>query len=162
MLKTDKLSRDFSRTGLSASKAWGRLAEHLVAQRRLGHVVALTGPVGVGKPTLIHNVTGAGQTAKTLVVSESQALEQANVTIALSGPALGRDFGAQPARDRERRERQLCPRIEKSPRPVVLGMDDAHRPQGFEEGEQPISREPLLNVIAPDVRALRTERKRLG
>jgi hypothetical protein len=33
---------------------------------------------------------------------------------------------------------------------------------GFEEGEQPISRETILNVIAPDVRDIRTELKRLG
>lgn len=34
--------------------------------------------------------------------------------------------------------------------------------QGFEEGEQPISRETILNVIAPDFRDIRTELKRLG
>jgi hypothetical protein len=33
---------------------------------------------------------------------------------------------------------------------------------GFEEGEQPMSRETILNVIAPDVRDIRTELKRLG
>jgi hypothetical protein len=32
--------------------------------------------------------------------------------------------------------------------------------QGFEEGEQPMSRETILNVIAPDVRDIRTELKR--
>ena len=34
--------------------------------------------------------------------------------------------------------------------------------QGFEEGEQPLSRETILNVIAPDFRDIRTELKRLG
>jgi hypothetical protein len=34
--------------------------------------------------------------------------------------------------------------------------------QGFEEGEQPMSRETILHVIAPDVRDIRTELKRLG
>jgi type II secretory pathway predicted ATPase ExeA len=34
--------------------------------------------------------------------------------------------------------------------------------QGFEEGEKPISRETILNAIAPDFRDIRTELKRLG
>jgi hypothetical protein len=34
--------------------------------------------------------------------------------------------------------------------------------QGFEEGEQPMSRETILHVIATDVRDIRTALKRLG
>jgi hypothetical protein len=34
--------------------------------------------------------------------------------------------------------------------------------QGYEEGEKQISRETILNVIAPDFRDIRTELKRLG
>jgi hypothetical protein len=34
--------------------------------------------------------------------------------------------------------------------------------QGFEKGEQPMSRETILNVIAPVFRDIRTELKRLG
>ena len=96
---------------------------------RLGHFVALTGPVGVGKTTLIHQVQGEVQKSRTMVLSESQALEQAKVTIALLVPALLMDFGEQPDRDRESRDRKLFQLIEKSPRPVVLCMDEAHRLQ---------------------------------
>jgi len=58
MLKIYKLSGDLSRAGCYASKELGRVEENLVEHRRLGHFVALTGPVGVGKPTLIHKVKG--------------------------------------------------------------------------------------------------------
>jgi hypothetical protein len=59
MLKTYKLTSDFSRTEFYASKEWGRLEENFVEHRRLGHFVALTGPVGVGKTTLIHGCEAA-------------------------------------------------------------------------------------------------------
>ena len=39
----------------------------------LGHFVALTGPAGVGKTTLIDNVKGDGQKSKAMLISESQA-----------------------------------------------------------------------------------------
>lgn len=129
MLKTYKLTSDFRRSGWYASQAWGRLEENLVEPMRLGHFVALTGPVGVGKTTLIHQVQGEVQKSRTMVLSESQALEQAKVTIALLVPALLMDFGEQPDRDRESRDRKLFQLIEKSPRPVVLCMDEAHRLQ---------------------------------
>jgi type II secretory pathway predicted ATPase ExeA len=51
------------------------------------------------------------------------------VTIALIVHALFMDFGEKPDRDRESRDRKLFQLIEKSPRPVVLFIDDAHRLQ---------------------------------
>ena len=235
ILKTYKLNRDFSRAGFYASKELGRLEENLVEHMRLGHFVALTGPVGVGKTTLIHKVKGDMQKSKAVLISESQALEKEKVTIALIVNALFMDFGEKPDRDRESRDRKLFQLIEKSPRQVVFFIDDAHRlqaqtlaglkglvekklcvvlvghprlgfklarglmeeiglrcehlemrgareemalicrtplqvqriawealKQGFEEGEQPISRETILNVIAPDFRDIRTELRRLG
>jgi len=129
MLKTDKLTSDFSRTGCYASKAWGRLEENLVEPMRLGHFVALTGPVGVGKTTRIHKVKGEGQKSTAILISESQALEKEKVTIARIGHALFMDCGEKPGRDRERRDRKRFQLIEKSPRPVVWCIDDAHRLQ---------------------------------
>lgn len=123
ILKTYKLSSDFSRVGFYASKALGRLEEDLVEYMRLGHFVALTGPVGAGKTTLIQKVKGDVQKSKAMVVSESQALEKEKVTIALIVNALFMDFGEKPDRERESRDRKLFQLIEKSPRPVVLFID---------------------------------------
>jgi type II secretory pathway predicted ATPase ExeA len=127
LLKTYKLTSDFSRTGFYASKALSRLEETLAEHMRLGHFVALTGPVGAGKTTLIHKVKGGVQKSKAMVISESQTLEQEKVTIALIVQALFMDFGEKLDRDRESRDRKLFQRIEKSPRPVVLCIDDVHR-----------------------------------
>ena len=127
ILKTYKLNGDFSRTGFYASKEVGRLEENLVEPMRLGHFVALTGPVGAGKTTLIQKVKGEVQKSKAMVVSESQALEKEKVTIALLVNALFMDFGEKPDRDRESRDRKLFQLIEKSPWPVVFVIDDAHR-----------------------------------
>jgi ABC-type branched-subunit amino acid transport system ATPase component len=106
ILKTYKLTSDFSRTGFYASKEVGRLEENLVEHMRLGHFVALTGPVGVGKTTLIHKVKGEVQKSKAMLISESQALEKEKVTIALIVHALFMDFGEKPDRDRESRDRK--------------------------------------------------------
>jgi ABC-type branched-subunit amino acid transport system ATPase component len=95
ILKTYKLNRDFSRTGFYASKEVGCLEENLVKHMRLGHFVALTGPVGVGKTTLIHKVKGEGQKSRAILLSESQALEKEKVTIALIVHALFMDFGGK-------------------------------------------------------------------
>jgi type II secretory pathway predicted ATPase ExeA len=261
ILKTYQLSGDLSRAGFYASKELGRVEENLMEHIRLGHFVALTGPVGVGKTTLIQKVKGALQKSKAMLVSESQALEKEKVTIALIVKALFMDFGEKPDRDRESRDRKLFQLIEKSSRQVVFFVDDAHHlqaqtlaglkglvekklcvvlighprlgfklarglleeiglrcerlemrglagevehylewllaqaggsiglfteaareemaqlcrtplqvqriaweaiKQGFEEGEKQISRETILNVIAPDFRDIRTELKRLG
>jgi putative ribosome biogenesis GTPase RsgA len=104
-LKTYKLNSDFSRTGFYASKEVGRLEENLVEHMRLGHFVVLTGPVGVRKTTLINNVKGEVQKSRTMLISESQALEKEKVTIALIVHALLMDFGEKPDRDRESRDR---------------------------------------------------------
>jgi hypothetical protein len=50
-------------------------------------------------------VNGDVQTSKAMLRSESQALEKEKVTIALMVHALLMDFGEQPDRDRERRDR---------------------------------------------------------
>jgi type II secretory pathway predicted ATPase ExeA len=261
ILKTYKLSGDLSRAGFYASKELSRVEENLMELIRLGHFVALTGPVGVGKTTLIHKVKGDLQKSKAVLVSESQALEKEKVTIALIVKALFMDFGEKPDHDRESRDRKLFQLIEKSSRQVVFFVDDAHHlqaqtlaglkglvekklcvvlighprlgfklarglmeeiglrcehiemrglagevepylawllaqaggsvglftdeareemalicrtplqvqriaweaiKQGFEEGEKQISRETILNVIAPDFRDIRTELKRMG
>jgi ABC-type hemin transport system ATPase subunit len=71
MLKTYRLNSDFSRTEFYASKELGHLEENFVEHMRLGHFMAPTGPVGVGKTTLIRKVKGDVQKSKAVLISES-------------------------------------------------------------------------------------------
>ena len=56
ILKTYKLSKDFSSLGFYESKELLQVEENLKEHIRLGHFIAFTGAVGVGKTTLIRRV----------------------------------------------------------------------------------------------------------
>ena len=124
---TYKLSSDFSQVGFYESKELGRVAENLKELIRLGRFMALTGPIGVGKTTLIHRLKADLHKSKTVLVSESQTLEKEKVNLTTVVNALFMDFGEKPDRDRESRDRKLLQLIEKCPRQVVFFIDDAHK-----------------------------------
>ncbi|HZC00375.1 MAG TPA: AAA family ATPase, partial [Gammaproteobacteria bacterium] len=127
ILKTYKLSSDFSQVGFYESRELGRVAENLKELIRLGRFMALTGPIGVGKTTLIQRLKADLHKSKTVLVSESQTLEKEKVTLTTVVNALFMDFGEKPDRDRESRDRKLLQLIEKCPRQVVFFIDDAHK-----------------------------------
>jgi type II secretory pathway predicted ATPase ExeA len=127
ILKTYKLSSDFSQVGFYESRELGRVAENLKELIRLGRFMALTGPIGVGKATLIQRLKAGLHKSKTVLVSESQMLEKEKVTLTTVVNALFMDFGEKPDRDRESRDRKLLQLIEKCPRQVVFFIDDAHK-----------------------------------
>jgi type II secretory pathway predicted ATPase ExeA len=126
ILKTYKLSKDFNQVGFYESKELARVEENLKEHIRLGHFTALTGPVGVGKTTLIRKVKTDLQKSKTVIVSECQTIEKEKVNLSLIVQALFMDLGEKPEKDRESRDRKLFQLIEKSNRQVVFFVDDAH------------------------------------
>ncbi len=71
ILKHFKLTKDFSQVGFYESKELIRVESSLKEHMNLGHFVALTGPVGVGKTTLIRRVIGELKKSKGVLVSES-------------------------------------------------------------------------------------------
>jgi type II secretory pathway predicted ATPase ExeA len=130
ILKTYKLSKDFTQAGFYEFKELARIEEDLKEHIRLGHFIALTGPVGVGKTTLIRKVKADLQKVKSVIISESQTIEKEKVNLSLIVQALFMDLGEKPERDRESRDRKLFQLIEKSGRQVVFFLDDAHSLHG--------------------------------
>ncbi len=127
ILKTYKLSKDFSGAGFYESEEWARVEENLKEHIRPGHFVALTGAVGVGKTTLIRKLKLDLQKSRTVLISESQTIEKEKVNLTWIVQALFMDFKEKPDRDRESRDRKLFQLIEKSSRSVVFFIDDAHQ-----------------------------------
>lgn len=261
ILKTYKLNTDFNHLGFYESKEIIQVTNNLKEYIRLGHFVALTGPIGAGKTTLLRKVKTELQKTKSYIVSECQTIEKERVNLSSIVQAIYLDFNEKIEKDRESRDRKLLQLIEKSSRRVVFFIDDAHNlhyktltalkilverglslvlighpklhftlsrgimeeiglrcermemqglvgevelylewviaqaggqstifspeakeeiallcrtplqvkriaweaiKQAYEEGEKQVSRETILNVIAPDFKDLRTELKRLG
>jgi type II secretory pathway predicted ATPase ExeA len=129
ILKHYKLARDFGQVGVYESKELIRVEENLKEHIRLGHFVALTGPVGVGKTTLIRKVIAELKKSKSVLVSESLSIEKERINLTSLVHALFMDFGEKPEKDRESRDRKLFQLIEKSNRKVTLFVDDAHNVQ---------------------------------
>jgi type II secretory pathway predicted ATPase ExeA len=129
ILKHYKLARDFGQVGVYESKELIRVEENLKEHIRLGHFVALTGSVGVGKTTLIRKVIAELKKSKSVLVSESLSIEKERINLTSLVHALFMDFGEKPEKDRESRDRKLFQLIEKSNRKVALFVDDAHNMQ---------------------------------
>jgi type II secretory pathway predicted ATPase ExeA len=126
ILRHYKLTGDLGHVGLYESKELVRVEENLKEHIRLGHFVAVTGSVGVGKTTLIRKVSLDLKKSKAAMVSESMTIEKERINLTSLVQALFIDFGEKPEKDRESRDRKLFQLIEKSNRRVVLFVDDAH------------------------------------
>jgi type II secretory pathway predicted ATPase ExeA len=129
ILKTYKLSKDFSSPGFYESKELLQVEENLKEHIRLGHFIAFTGAVGVGKTTLIRRVKMDLQRAKSFIVSESQTIEKEKINLTSIVNALFMDLNEKPDKERESRDRKLLQLIEKhnqAGRKIVFFMDDAH------------------------------------
>lgn len=129
ILKTYKLNKDFGHSGFYESKELLQVEENLKEHIRLGHFIALTGAVGVGKTTLIRRVKTDLHKTKSFIVSESQTIEKERVNLTSIINALFIDLSEKPDKERESRDRKLLQLIDKHNqfgRKIVFFMDDAH------------------------------------
>lgn len=129
ILKTYKLSKDFGHSGFYESTELIQIEENLKEHIRLGHFIALTGAVGVGKTTLIRKVKTDLHKSKSFIVSESLSIEKERVSLTSIINALFMDLNEKPDKERESRDRKLLQLIDKhnqSGRKIVFFMDDAH------------------------------------
>ncbi len=208
ILKTYKLNTDFNHLGFYESKEIMQVADNLKEYIRLGHFVALTGPVGAGKTTLLRKVKSEKSSRKVVffiddahnlhfkTLTALKILVERGLSLVLVGHpklhfTLSRGIMEEIGLRCEGIEMQgLVGEVELYLEWVISqagGQSTIFSPeakeeiallcrtplqvkriaweaikQAYEEGEKQVSRETILNVIAPDFRDLRTELKRLG
>ena len=95
-----------------------------------GRLIAITGPVGVGKTVFLHRLQDTIAGEKKVIVAESLSVDTARTTVPTLISALFYDLSREkevriPAQG-ERRERELRKLVERAGKPVALFIDEAH------------------------------------
>ena len=95
-----------------------------------GRLIAITGPVGVGKTVFLERLQAAIAADKKVIVAESLSVDTARTTAPTLISALFYDLSREkevriPAQG-ERRERELRKLVERAGKPVALFIDEAH------------------------------------
>jgi len=95
-----------------------------------GGLIAMTGVVGAGKTTTLRQLQVELKRDKDVIISSSLAVDKSRVNLGTLMTALFFDLATErdfkPPTQPERRERKLLELMEKSRKPVVLIVDDAH------------------------------------
>ena len=97
-----------------------------------GRLIAITGPVGVGKTVFLHRLQDEIASEKRVIVAESLSVDTARTTVPTLIAALFYDLAREkevriPAQG-ERRERELRKLVQRAGKPVALFVDEAHDP----------------------------------
>ena len=95
-----------------------------------GRLIAITGPVGVGKTVFLHRLQDEIASEKRVIVAESLSVDTARTTVPTLIAALFYDLAREkevkiPAQG-ERRERELRKLVQRAGKPVALFVDEAH------------------------------------
>jgi len=95
-----------------------------------GRLIAITGPVGIGKTVFLHRLQDGIASEKRVIVAESLSVDTARTTVPTLIAALFHDLAHEkevriPTQG-ERRERELRKLVQRAGKPVALFVDEAH------------------------------------
>lgn len=95
-----------------------------------GHLVAITGPIGVGKTVMINRLQDEITANKKIIVARSLSVDKPRVVLPALITALFLDLSGDPEMkvptQPERRERLLLETVRKAKKPIALFIDEAH------------------------------------
>lgn len=95
-----------------------------------GHLVAVTGPIGVGKTVMINRLQDEITANKKIIVARSLSVDKPRVVLPALITALFLDLSGDPEMkvptQPERRERLLLEAVRKAKKPIALFIDEAH------------------------------------
>jgi len=124
------LQQSFDQVGYFATSQHRQLMQELKLAIHQGGLVAMTGVVGAGKTTTLRQLQVELKRDKDVIISSSLAVDKSRVNLGTLMTALFFDLATErdfkPPTQPERRERKLLELMEKSRKPVVLIVDDAH------------------------------------
>ena len=124
------LGKDWRSAGFYETENHRQIARAVRAGLGSGRLIAITGPIGVGKTVFLHRLQDEIASEKKVTVAESLSVDAARTTVPTLIAALFYDLSREkevkiPTQG-EKRERELRKLVVRSGKPVALFIDEAH------------------------------------
>lgn len=124
------IEKDWAQAGYCETARAKEISADIRAAIMAGNLVAVSGPVGVGKTAMIWQLQQKIIAEKKVVLARSLSIDKPRVVLPALMTALFLDVAGDPDRkvptQAERRERLLQEAIKAAKKPVVLFIDEAH------------------------------------
>jgi type II secretory pathway predicted ATPase ExeA len=124
------LACDWRSAGFNETENHRQLGRAIRAGLGSGRLIAVTGPIGVGKTMFLNRLLEDVGREKRIVTAESLSVDKTRITVPTLIAALFYDLSREkepkiPTQG-EKRERELQKLVSRAGRPVALFIDDAH------------------------------------
>ncbi|KIC39817.1 ATPase AAA [Ruegeria sp. ANG-R] len=124
------LAKDWRTVGFFETENHRRITHAVRSGLGSGRLVAITGPVGIGKTVFLHRLQDEIAREKKVTVAESLSVDKTRTTVPTLIAALFYDLSREkepkiPTQG-EKRERELQKLVARSGKPVALFVDEAH------------------------------------
>ena len=130
IMKHFHLERAWSQAGYFETERLGQFREDVLAAIMAGELVAISGPVGVGKTVMINHLQNQIAIDKRIIVARSLSVDKPRVVLPALITALFLDITSDPdikvPTQPARRERLLQEAVRKAKKPIALFIDEAH------------------------------------
>ena len=125
-----RIKRHWAQAGYFETERLAQFREDVMAAIIGGHLVAITGPIGVGKTVMINRLQDNITANKKIIVARSLSVDKPRVVLPALITALFPDLSGDPEMkvptQPERRERLLLEAVRKAKKPIALFIDEAH------------------------------------
>lgn len=124
------IQQDWSRAGYFETGRAKEVSGDILQAIMAGRLIAVSGPVGVGKTAMIHQLQHRILTEKKVIFARSLSIDKPRIVLPALMTALFLDIAGDPdmkvPTQPEKRERLLQEAIKAAKKPVVLFIDEAH------------------------------------
>lgn len=125
-----ELAKDWCAAGFYETENHRQIARAVRAGLGMGRLIAITGPIGIGKTVFLHRLQDEIAREKKIIVAESLCVDKTRTTVATLIAALFYDLSREkepkiPTQG-EKRERELQKLVARGNKPVALFVDEAH------------------------------------
>ncbi|WP_082386778.1 ExeA family protein [Salipiger thiooxidans] len=129
-MKHFRIERPWNQAGYFETERLTQFREDVMAAIMAGHLIAISGPVGVGKTVMINRLQEQITADKKIIVARSLSVDKPRVVLPALITALFLDISGDPdmkvPTQPERRERLLQEAVRKAKKPIALFIDEAH------------------------------------
>lgn len=130
VMKHFRIERPWNQAGYFETERLTQFREDVMAAIMAGHLIAISGPVGVGKTVMINRLQEQITADKKIIVARSLSVDKPRVVLPALITALFLDISGDPdmkvPTQPERRERLLQEAVRKAKKPISLFIDEAH------------------------------------